>query len=136
MKKIIQQFISYFFVGGISAIVEWIFFALFANFVELNYLFATCLAFVFSTATNWFLGRKWTFKGNKKYIEKPKQEVLLVYFVSAIGLVFNILLMYLFVTVIGLNTSFLKTVSKILATGIVFFWNFFVRKLFIYKEVN
>lgn len=62
MKKIIQQFISYFFVGGISAIVEWIFFALFANFVELNYLFATCLAFVFSTATNWFLGRKWTFK--------------------------------------------------------------------------
>ena len=40
MKKIIQQFISYFFVGGISAIVEWIFFALFANFVELNYLFA------------------------------------------------------------------------------------------------
>ena len=128
MKKIIQQFISYFFVGGISAIVEWIFFALFANFVELNYLFAT--------ATNWFLGRKWTFKGNKKYIEKPKQEVLLVYFVSAIGLVFNVLLMYLFVTVIGLNTSFLKTVSKILATGIVFFWNFFVRKLFIYKEVN
>ena len=55
---------------------------------------------------------------------------------SAIGLVFNVLLMYLFVTVIGLNTSFLKTVSKILATGIVFFWNFFVRKLFIYKEVN
>jgi len=64
-------------------------------------------------------------------------DVMLAFNISiALIIVFNVLLMYLFVTVIGLNTSFLKTVSKILATGIVFFWNFFVRKLFIYKEVN
>lgn len=129
----VRQFISYFFVGGIAAVVEWVMFALFANVIALNYILATCLAFVFSTAANWILGRIWTFKDNRKYDDKKAKEILLVFTVSAIGLLFNMGLMYLFVTVMGLDTAVLKTVSKIAATGIVFFWNFFVRKFVIYK---
>lgn len=138
MKKIlgipfIRQFISYFFVGGVAAIVEWIFFALFANVLDIDYIIATCLAFIFSTAANWALGRLWTFKDNQSYTNKKAKEILLVFAVSAIGLLLNMGLMYLFVTVLGLNTSILKTASKIAATGIVFFWNFFIRKFFVYK---
>lgn len=129
----IKQFISYFFVGGIAAVVEWIVFALFANAVEMNYIVATCLAFLFSTAVNWMLGRIWTFKSSTNYENKRAKELLLVFTVSAIGLLFNMGLMYLFVTVIGLDTAILKTISKIIATGIVFFWNFYVRKFVIYK---
>lgn len=138
MKKlfeipIIKQFISYFFVGGIAAIVEWVMFALFANVIGMNYIFSTCLAFVFSTAMNWILGHIWTFKDNKSYENKKIKEILLIFAVSVIGLLFNMGLMYLFVTVIGLDTAILKTISKIISTGIVFFWNFFIRKFVIYK---
>lgn len=132
-NPIIKQFISYFFVGGIAAVVEWVLFAIFANVMGINYIFATCLAFVFSTAANWILGRIWTFKDNKKYENKKTKELFLVFAVSAIGLLFNMVLMYLFVTILSFDTPILKTISKIISTGIVFFWNFFIRKLVIYK---
>ena len=41
--------------------------------------------------------------------------------------------MYLFVTVMGFDSSLGKTLSKIAATGIVFIWNFLIRKLVIYR---
>lgn len=130
---IVRQFISYFFVGGVAAIVEWLLFALFANLLDIHYIAATCLAFVFSTTVNWILGRLWTFKGNKAYANKKAREVFLVFAVSAVGLLLNMGLMFIFVTLLGLNTDMLKTLSKIAATGIVFFWNFLIRKLVIYK---
>lgn len=132
-NSFMKQFISYFFVGGIAAVVEWVMFAIFANIAGINYIIATCLAFVFSTAANWILGRIWTFKDNKRYDNEKAKEMFLVFAVSAIGLLFNMGLMYLFVTVIGLDTAILKTISKIMATGIVFFWNFFIRKFVIYR---
>ena len=88
---------------------------------------------LFSTTTNWFLGRTFTFK-ESAYKEQKGKEIFLVFLVSAIGLGFNLLLMYLFVDVFGMNTNLLKTIAKILSTGIVFIWNFLSRKLWIYRE--
>lgn len=131
--KAIKQFISYFAVGGVSAIVEWVAFYLLGKTFGMAYLPATALAFVFSTTTNWFLGRTFTFKGSNLGQKKGK-EILQVFGVSAIGLLGNLALMYLFVSVLGMNTDLLKTAAKILATGIIFVWNYLARKLWIYKD--
>ena len=128
----IRQFLSYFWVGGVSAIVEWLIFSVLDTLLELPYLLSTVLAFICSTTVNWFLGRTFTFKDSSYQGQKAK-EIVLVFLVSAVGLLFNLLLMYLFVTVLGMNTHFLKTVAKILPTGIVFIWNFVSRKYLIYK---
>lgn len=128
----IKQFISYFGVGGAAALVEWGVFFLLVYLFNTPYLFATVLAFIVSTTVNWILGRIFAFK-NSSYKGKKTQELVLVFVVSAIGLVFNMILMYLFVSVLGMNTNIRKTVSKVLATGIVFFWNFLSRKYLIYK---
>lgn len=133
-KSLLKQFFSYFCVGGIAAIVEWIMFAIFANVIGVNYLVATCAAFVFSTTVNWFLGKTWTFKESSAYKGKEGKEVILVFMVSGIGLFFNLGLMYLFVSVLGLDSSIQKTLSKVAATGIVFIWNFLIRKYAIYKN--
>lgn len=138
MKKLleipfIRQFFSYFLVGGIAAIVEWVCFALFENVFAIHYIIATCLAFIFSTTANWILGRFWTFKNSKAYMGKRAKEMFLVFMVSAVGLLLNMGLMYLFVTTLGLDTPILKIFDKVAATGIVFFWNFLVRKFVIYK---
>lgn len=132
-SKGIKQFLSYFGVGGISALVEWAVFSLLEYLLDMPYLLATILAFIFSTTTNWFLGRTFTFK-ESAYKDKKAKEIFLVFLVSAIGLGFNLLLMYLFVDVFGMNTNLLKTIAKILSTGMVFIWNFLSRKLWIYKE--
>ena len=132
-SKNIKQFLSYFGVGGAAALVEWICFSLFVSVVGLPYLAATVLAFLFSTTANWILGRIFTFK-ESAYKEKRAKEIGLVFFVSAIGLGLNMLLMYLFVDVIGMRTNIQQTFSKVMATGIVFIWNFLSRKLWIYRE--
>lgn len=132
-KANIKQFISYFFVGGVAAIVEWVMFFIFANVLQINYFVSIVIAFIFSTTANWILGRITTFKDNNTYKDKKAKETFLVFIVSAIGLLFNLILMYLFVTVMGFDSSLGKTLSKIAATGIVFIWNFLIRKLVIYK---
>lgn len=134
MKGNIKQFISYFFVGGVAAIVEWIMFFLFANVMTLNYILSTVLAFIFSTTTNWILGRVFTFKNSTSYKNNVGKEAFAVFLVSAIGLLFNMFLMYIFVTVMGFDSVIGKTASKIAATGIVFIWNFLIRKLVVYRE--
>lgn len=132
-KDNIKQFISYFFVGGVAAIVEWVMFFIFANVLNVHYFVSTVIAFIFSTTANWILGRITTFKDNTSYKDKKAKEAVLIFVVSAIGLVFNLILMYLFVTVFGFNGKIGSTCSKIVATGIVFIWNFLIRKLVIYK---
>lgn len=132
-KANIKQFISYFFVGGVAAIVEWVMFFIFANVLQINYFVSTVIAFIFSTTANWILGRITTFKDNNTYKDKKAKEAFFVFIVSAIGLLFNLILMYLFVTVMGFDSSLGKTLSKIAATGIVFIWNFLIRKLVIYR---
>lgn len=134
IKNNVKQFISYFFVGGVAAVVEWIMFFLFANVITLNYILSTVLAFIFSTTTNWILGRIFTFKNSKSYKNNVGKEAFAVFLVSAIGLLFNMFLMYIFVTVMGFDSVIGKTASKIAATGIVFVWNFLIRKLVVYRE--
>lgn len=129
-----KQFLSYFSVGGVSALVEWTLFALLLYLLDMSYPVATTLAFIVSTTTNWYLGRTFTFKDPEAYKGKSVKEYLLVFLVSAIGLGFNILLMYFFVDVLGMNTKIMQTSAKVISTGIVFMWNFLSRKFLIYKE--
>ena len=128
------QIVSYFCVGGCAAIVEWLVFAVLTNILKINYLTATIMAFIISTAVNWALGRILTFRNSSAYNGKALLEGILIYAVSGVGLGFNLGLMYCFVTLLKMNTSIKKVLAKIIATGIVFLWNYFSRKLVIYRN--
>lgn len=108
-------------------------FSVFSGICNLHYLLSTFMAFIFSTTTNYCLGRVWTFKDNRSYKNKHGKEFFLVFFVSTLGLLFNLLLMYLFVNIMHFSSKKLRLISKIAATGIVFIWNFLSRKFLIYK---
>lgn len=125
-NKQLMQFISYVFVGGVATIVEWGMFLLFNSGIRLEYLRSTALAFIYSTLANWILGRVLTFRGEKS----GYADIIGVFIVSALGLLFNLLLMKLFVDIIGL----IPFLSKVLATIIVFAWNYLTRKLIIYRK--
>ena len=125
MKEQIKKFISYFFVGGMAAIVEWITFAI-AN-VFLNYMISTVISFIIATTANYILGRILTFKDYKK----KKSDVVGVFIVSGVGLLLNMLFMYILINVIHFPIEF---IAKVISTGLVFLWNYISRILFIYKE--
>ena len=118
--------------GGTAALVEWASFFVISNLMGFQYQIATVSAFVLSTTVNWILGRTFTFK-ESVYKEHKAKEILLVFLVSLIGLGFNMLLMWLFIDVMGLNSDAQKMVSKVMSTGVVFFWNYLSRKYLIYR---
>ena len=125
MKEELKKFISYFFVGGLAALVEWLTFFIFNSFS--SYFIATIIAFIVATTVNYFLGKKWTFKS----YQKRKMDVVAVFVVSGIGLLLNLLFMYLLVEIIKIPYELL---DKIIATGLVFIWNYLSRRIFIYNK--
>jgi putative flippase GtrA len=131
MKKIVYQFIAYFFVGLCAALVEWASFWVFNELLGRGIYVSTAAAFVLATFVNWVIGRKTVFKKAARD-KKAGRDAAAVYFVSGIGLGLNMALMSLFVKVIGLY----PLISKIISTGIVFQWNFASRRFIIYRQVE
>lgn len=125
-KKGIKEFLLYIIVGGIATVAEWVVFFLLGK-VSCHYAVATAIAYILSTFVNWLAGRILVFKESKQPIIK---EILSVYLASIVGLLLNLLIMWVAVDLISIN----EMVSKIAATGIVFVYNFLVRKLLIYKN--
>lgn len=127
-KSNIKEFLLYLVVGGVATIVEWILFFV-LNKCSIHYEIATTAAYILSTLVNWFVGRLLVFKENRKSIFK---EILEIYIASIVGLLMNLVIMWLAVDVLTFNEMF----SKVSATAIVFFYNFLVRKLLIYKTCD
>lgn len=122
----IRQFAMYVIVGAIATVVEWVMFYLGVNLLGVHYIVATCIAFIVSTLANWGCGRILLFHSEKSLLKELAQ----IYWVSIIGLLMNLVIMWISVELLGINKMF----SKIAATGIVFFWNFLSRKFWIYKS--
>ncbi len=85
------------------------------------------LAYILSTFVNWLVGRLLVFKDNAGSIVR---EIVGVYLASVVGLLLNLGIMWVAVSVLSFN----EMISKVVATGIVFIYNFAVRKLVIYKK--
>ncbi len=122
-----MQLIKYAGVGGIAAIVEWTSFGVLIGAAHIFYLTAVILSFIASTATNYVLSSRLVFvRGRHSYFK----EVFLLYLVSAAGLLVNLILMSLLVGFLGMHAM----PAKIVSTGIVFFWNYGARKMWIFEK--
>ena len=126
LKQTSLQFFLYLIVGGLATLVEWGAFFVLNSLLSVHYAPSTALAFVLSTAANWLFGRLILFRASK---QNTAAELAKIYAVSVIGLLMNLAIMFVLVEKIGIS----EMISKILATGIVFMWNFLIRKFIIYK---
>ena len=131
MGKSVKQFLIYLVVGALATVVEWGVFYVLDHFHIMHYLPAVAVAYIFSTFANWLFGKLLLFH-EKQNVWK---ELGKIYATSVVGLLFNWVIMYFLVDgfcVLGLQ-SVPEMLAKIIATGMVFFWNFIIRKLVIYK---
>lgn len=128
--------VLYLFVGGTAALVEWgLFYILFHHLLtglglgvtELT-MAATALAFSLSTLYHYFLGNILVFDSGSRY--GRSKELSLVFAVSIMGLIFNLLLMYIFVSLLDWNPM----ASKVLTSCIVVVWNYLSRKKWIFRS--
>ena len=128
--------ILYLFVGGTAALVEWGLFYLFFYYLLVGLrlsvdnltMVATALAFGLSTLYHYFLGNILVVDSGSKY-DKSK-ELSLVFLVSIMGLVFNLVLMYVFVGLLAWQPM----LAKVITSCIVVVWNYLSRKKWIFKS--
>lgn len=123
------HFFRYLIAGGCAALVDWLLYYLAVVFLSFHYLLAAIISFIAATALNYYLSKVWVFVGNGRF--KRITEISLVYLISAAGLLINILSLSLLIEIYAINFLW----SKIIATAVVFIWNFTMRKYFVFKGV-
>ena len=128
LNKYMAGLFGYLIVGGLATIVEWAGFWLFSEKLSIEYLLATTFAFAISTFANWMFGRLLVFRGERN--QSLLREILSVYLASIVGLLLNLLIMFLLVQLLGVE----KMIAKMAATVLVFTYNYLVRKLIIYRK--
>ena len=130
------KIVLYLFVGGTAALVEWALFYIFIHYLLAGLglsltaltMTATSMAFCLSTLYHYFLGNILVFDSGSRYAKG--KELSLVFLVSIMGLGFNLLLMYAFVSILGWEPM----LSKVLTSCIVVVWNYLSRKKWIFRS--
>ena len=124
MKKLISQFFEFGVVGVIAFIVDYLSLYMLTEFLNVYYLISSIISFLLSIIVNYILSIKWVFDIKKKQSFK---DVIIFTLLSAIGLLINLLVMYLSVEVLKIHYM----IGKLIATFIVMIWNFVTRKMFL-----
>lgn len=122
-----MKIVRYFFVGGAAAAVDIGIFFVFAKLAGYDYLLVGCIGFLVATAVNYALSVKHVFRSGVRY--SKGREIALVYLVSMVGLAINQSVLYLLVAQLHIELM----LAKLVATGVVFFWNFSVRYFIIFR---
>jgi putative flippase GtrA len=122
-----MRIVRYFFVGEVAAAVDLGLFTLFARLLGYEYLAVAGCTFLVATLVNYSLSVRHVFESGARF--GRSREVALVFAVSAIGLAINQGVLFVAVHNLGLDL----VLSKILATGIVFLWNYQLRANFVFK---
>lgn len=120
------EFLRYFIVGGIAFVADFSLLYIFATFTEMHYLIANALAFCAGLIINYILSITWVF--SKRKLECRKKEFTIFLLVGLVGLLLNELILWLLMEYAMLYLMY----SKLIATAVVFFWNFIARKILLF----
>lgn len=121
------QFFRYIFVGGIAFIVDFGSLFIFTDIFGVYYLISAAIAFILGLITNYLLSINWVF--NRRTLDNRTFEFGLFTIIGIVGLVLNEFVIWFLTAEIG----FYYLMSKILAAIIILFWNFFARKLTLFR---
>jgi len=121
------QFVRYFFVGVIAAVVNIGSLSLFVELFGINYLLSNVLAFILGTLVNYVLSKKIVFMQDTS-INKVI-EIMMYVIIGVLGLGFDTLMLWVFTS----KFKIYYLLSKIISTMLTFIWNFFARKILYIK---
>lgn len=118
----------YFLVGGTAAVVDIAFFFIFAKLLGMNYLWVATVGFLLGTFVNYTLSIRFVFQSGKRHSQR--KEIIFVYFISLLGLLLHQGILFFLVERMSLELLS----AKFIATGLVFSWNYLLRKHFVFPK--
>jgi len=124
---ITKEFTKFCMVGLTNLVVDMVFYLLFTRFFHLYYIFAAIISFVFAVSWSFFINRRWTFRHQEKDLFTQYIKFVIA---NLVGLLINLLLLWIFVDFIGLH----DLAAKLIVTVIVSFVNFMLNKLWTFRK--
>jgi putative flippase GtrA len=121
------QLFRYGFVGGAAFVVDYGVLVFLTEVFGMHYLLSATISFILGLVTNYLLSVVWVF--NNRTLGNRWAEFAVFAIIGVIGLGLNALIMYVCTDKMGIHYM----LSKIISTVIVFFWNFFARKIILFK---
>ena len=122
-----KQMIKYTFVGGSASVIDIGTLYFLTEKVNLHYTISAAISFTLGLITNYVMSIFWVF--TKRSTNSKIIEFISFTLIGIAGLALNELIMVFFTEVLFLY----YLASKIISSIVVYFWNFFVRKLLLFN---
>lgn len=133
-SKEMERFSRFLSVGAVGTVLDFSLLTLF-NLAGLSLLFANSLSFLVGLANNFTWNRLWTF-GDSVQLDWRAQLVKFTT-VSLIGLALSNAILLIFEAPLGQmlqRPEWGYLPAKVIATGAVLFWNYFVNRIWTFKQ--
>lgn len=125
-NSLIQLF-RYCFVGGFAFIVDAGGLFVLTEYAGIYYLLSATISFILGLVVNYLLSTAWIFKKSK--LSNRWTEFLIYSVIGVVGLGLNTLFLWLFTDCLHIYYM----LSKIITATLVMLWNFFARKIILFK---
>lgn len=136
--EIIKIFIKFGLVGASGVIVNMLIYTALIT-LDVNYLVAATIAFLFAVSSNFYLNFIWTFKGKGKG-KSVKKKYLHFFVISLLNFIINLSILKVAVEFLSVNEltydiitkyagsnpdKIIKIIAQIIGIGVATFFNFF-----------
>lgn len=118
---------KFFLLGILSTVIDYALYSA-AILIGIHYVIAIILGYSAGLLANYLIGRSFIFTAGHK-LKSSKHEFLAVVSIAVLGAIFTIIIVKM------LSYSFFHMdplISRPIAIVVVFFWNYFARKIFVY----
>jgi putative flippase GtrA len=121
-----SQFARYLGIGILATLVDWAIFYLLIGFLGVFYVLALAASYFASTAFNFFMNRRYTFRNTYRRVHV---QLAIFLAVAIIGLGLNETIVYSLAHLLpGGMTDIALMAARMIATLVVFLWNFALNK--------
>ena len=117
-----HQLVLYGIIGSFAAIVDFLLFILFSEWIGLYYIFSNCISVLAGITTSFWLNRTYNFKIK----DRTAQRFLIFLIVGLCGLCLSNLILWLGIDILHMDEIFTKLASIVLVVGFQFLLNKFV----------
>lgn len=118
---------KFFLLGILSTVIDYALYST-AIFMGIHYVIAIILGYSSGLLANYLIGRNFIFTAGHK-LKSSKHEFGAVVSIAVLGALLTIVI----VKILSYSLFHMNPlISRLIAIVIVFFWNYFARKLFVY----
>lgn len=127
LHPVVRDGVVYGLIGAACLVLDLFFYGLLTRLFQMQYLAANVFSFLGTAVLNYLANRHFTYRESGKFRAKQLTKFLLI---ASIGVFLNTVFLGLFFGVFRVH----DLVAKLLAAGVVFFWNFGMNRYWTFKH--